>query len=448
MANESTGKPYRLLALGRLPAATRDAVGDTLGSFSGMAFEHKSWRGAPGGHDGVLLTLPDRGFNVPSEGIFSNYPTRVQRIGFALRGATLNLTPLGTRLMRDAHGALMTGLDPGEGIGKQLGERVASPKKGRGEGRISVDSEGLAMADDGRLFISDEFAANIYCFSREGDLLHIIAPPDAFVPRAEGRVCFSSADGTKVTRGRAPNDGLEGLSITPDGRELYALLQSPLVQDRDGPRESRRYTRLLAFDISRGALPKKPKAHYVLELPLYHERGNDEVEPAEVNALVALGRGRILVLARESFGFGAKSRNSNKRIVFKQIMIGSLDGASNLAGSKYERKAKSVAPRGKLDGDIVPVRLEPFVDIADEAELNRVGLTARKGARGLQLISAKWESMALSPPPDPKHPRERLLFVGNDNDFRTRRGFMPDGKYDDGDEHDNLILVYRVTLPA
>jgi hypothetical protein len=129
-------------------------------------------------------------------------------------------------------------------------------------------------------------------------------------------------------------------------------------------------------------------------------------------------------------------------------MVGSLAGASDLAGSKYERKAKSVAPRGKLDDDIVPMRLEPFLDIADEAELNRVGLTARKGARGLQLISAKWESMTLSPPPDPRHPHERLLFVGNDNDFRTRHGFMPDGAYDDGDEHDNLVLVYRETLPA
>jgi hypothetical protein len=448
MANKSTEKPYRLLAVGRLPASTRDAVGDTLGSFSGMAFEHKSWRAVPGGYEGVLLTLPDRGFNVPSEGIFSDYPTRVQRIGFALRGASVKLTPLGTRLMRDAKGALMTGLDPGEGIDKQLGERVPSPKKGRGEGRISVDSEGLAIADDGRLLISDEFATNIYCFSPEGDLLHIIAPPDAFVPRVGGKICFSSADGTEVTRGRAPNDGLEGLSITPDGRTLLALLQSPLVQDRAGPPAGRRYTRLLAFDIARGALPKKPHRHYVLELPLYREAESDESEPAEVNALVALGRGRVLVLARESFGFGAKSRNRDKRIVFKQIMVGSLAGASDLAGSKYERKAKSVAPRGKLDDDIVPIRLEPFVDIADETELNRVGLTARRGARGLQLISAKWESMTLSPPLDPKRPRERLLFVGNDNDFRTRRGFMPDGAYDDGDEHDNLILVYRVTLPA
>jgi hypothetical protein len=54
----------------------------------------------------------------------------------------------------------------------------------------------------------------------------------------------------------------------------------------------------------------------------------------------------------------------------------------------------------------------------------------------------------LSPALDAKRPRERLLFVGNDNDFRTRTGFMPDGAYDGGIEHDNLVLVYRVTLPV
>ena len=49
---------------------------------------------------------------------------------------------------------------------------------------------------------------------------------------------------------------------------------------------------------------------------------------------------------------------------------------------------------------------------------------------------------------DAKRPRERLLFVGNDNDFRTRKGFMPDGTYDGGIDHDNMVLVYRVSLPA
>jgi hypothetical protein len=445
MANRA----YRLAALGRLAADTRDSMGDTLGSFSGMSLEGGSWRVTGDGCAGVFVALPDRGFNVPEDGRFSDYPTRVHRIAFELSGAKLSLTHLGTRFMRDANGALMTGLDPGANVGEQLDALVPSPKKGRAAGRICVDSEGIAITKDGRLFVSDEFSANIYCFSPAGDLQHIIAPPEAFVPYVDGEVNFSSADGTKVKRGRAPNDGLEGLSLTPDGRELYALLQSPLAQDRKGPPKSRRYTRLLVYDVPAEAWPSTPKGHYVIELPLCGGRpGVEEVAAAEVNAIAALGGGRFLLLARESFGFGAKERNADKPIVFKQVMAGSLDGASDIAGSKYERRAKPVAPEGELERDIVPVRLEPFVDIADEEELNRVGLSARRATRERALLSAKWESMVLSPPLDPKKPRERLLFVGNDNDFRTRNGFMPDGRYDGGIEHDNMVLAYRVTLPG
>jgi hypothetical protein len=442
-------KAYRLAALGRLAADTRDSMGDTLGSFSGLSLEGGSWRVSGDGCAGVFVALPDRGFNVPEDGRFSDYPTRVHRIAFELRGAKLSLAHLGTWFMRDANGALMTGLDPGPNVGEQLDAPVPSPRKGRAAGRICVDSEGIAIAKDGRLFISDEFAANIYCFSPDGDLQHIIAPPEAFVPYVGGEVNFSSADGTKVKRGRAPNDGLEGLSLTPDGRELYVLLQAPLMQDRRGPAETQRYTRLLVYDVPARGWPASPKAHYVLELPLCGGRpGVDNVSAVEVNAISAQGGGRFFLVARESFGFGAKERNAQKPIVFKQVLSGSIDGASDIAGSKYERRAKPVAPDGVLEPDILPVRLTPFVDIADEEELNRVGLSAKRATRERALLSAKWESMVLSPPLDPKKPRERMLFIGNDNDFRTRRGFMPDGRYDGGFEHDNMVLAYRVTLPA
>ena len=205
----------------------------------------------------------------------------------------------------------------------------------------------------------------------------------------------------------------------------------------------------MIYDVSTARLPRKPKAHYVVELPLHAEKARGPAkEASEANEIVALEGGRFLVLTRESFGFGAKEHNRRKPIVHKQIATGSLDGASDLSGSRYERKAKSIMDDGELDDGIVPVRLETFVDIADEAELNRVGLSAKAGRKSFQLLSAKWESLVLSPMLDAKRPRERLLFVGNDNDFRTRSGFMPEGAYDGGIEHDNLILVYRVTLPG
>lgn len=441
MNANQTEKPYRLLALGRLPAATRDAMGDTLGSLSGMALEPGSWRAIDGGYAGVFVTLPDRGFNVPKEGRFSDYAARVHRIGFELHGERLTLTPLSTRYLRDAGGALTTGMDPGRGLREELGAVVPSPKKGAGAGRISFDSEGLAIARDGRMFVSEEFAANIYCFAADGRMTGVISPPAAFVPHVDGKVCFTSADGTEVEHGRAPNDGFEGLSLSSDERELYALMQSPLAQDRSGPPKSRRYTRLIVH-----AVAGKPaiKAHYVVALPLFGEG-----EVAEANDILPLGRGRVLILARESYGFGAKPENRARAIAFKQIMLGDLKPASDLSGSKFERKAKPiVGKKGELADAITPVTLSPFLDLADEVELNCVGLTAKRAVKGFTLLSAKWESLVLSPPLDPAKPRERLLFVGNDNDFATRDGMMPDGAYDAGLEHDNMVLAYRVTLPG
>ena len=201
MANDTTKKPYGLVALGRLPAATRDAMGDTLGSFSGLALEPGSWRAREGGGAGVFAALPDRGFNVPEKSRFSNYPTRIHRIGFELGGGRLRLTPLGTRYVRDENGALTTGLDPGWGTTKQFGARLPSPADGPAAGRLSIDSEGIAIKDDGSFFISDEFGPNIFCCSPGGRMTGAIRPPDAFVPHCEDEVCFSSRD-VEPSRGR------------------------------------------------------------------------------------------------------------------------------------------------------------------------------------------------------------------------------------------------------
>ena len=190
-------------------------------------------------------------------------------------------------------------------------------------------------------------------------------------------------------------------------------------------------------------MPQQPKAHYVVELPTF---GEDDV--AEANEIVSLGGSNILVLARESYGFGAKARFKGRAVQFKQVLAGSLTGATNIASTRYERKARSVMDGSSLEKEIAPVRLRPFLNIADEGELNRVGLTTRARSWRYKQLSAKWESLVLSPPLDAKRPRERLLFIGNDNDFRTRQGFMPDGAYNGGFDHDSMVLVYRVTLPG
>jgi hypothetical protein len=448
VVGETSSKPYRAIALGRLAAATRDAMGDTLGSFSSMTLEPGSWRVDDGKYSGVFVTIGDRGFNVPARERFSNYPTRVHRIAFVLEGSRLSLTPLDARYVRDEKGALSTGLDPGWGWTKQFGFRLPSPEVGPATGRISIDSEGLALRSDGTFFISDEFGANIYVCASNGSMTGVITPPEAFVPRCDGKLCFSSR-GVNPDQGRSPNDGFEGIALSADGKRLFALLQNPLVQDRKGKPTMQRYTRLLVYDLSGKRLPREPEAHYVVELPLHGETiGGPMTEAAEANAIDTLDGDKFLVLTRESYGFGAEERHGSKSIVHKKVMFGSLEGASEIAGSEFERKAKSIIKGGQLNSSISPVRLTTFLDIADEEELNRVGLTAKSGNRRHHLLSAKWESLVLSPVLDKKRPRERLLFIGNDNDYRTRKGFMPDGSYDAEFEHDNFVIVYRITMPG
>jgi hypothetical protein len=67
---------------------------------------------------------------------------------------------------------------------------------------------------------------------------------------------------------------------------------------------------------------------------------------------------------------------------------------------------------------IAPATLRLFIDINDNAELDKVGL--RNGEpNDRNNLSEKWEGMALVPALDPANPQDFFLFVSNDNDFVT-----------------------------
>ena len=95
-----------------------------------------------------------------------------------------------------------------------------------------------------------------------------------------------------------------------------------------------------------------------------------------------------------------------------------------------------------------PVRLTPFLDINDNAQLARFGL--HNGApNDTNDLYEKWESMALATAQDAKAPDDYFLFIGSDNDFITQDGVIAGKPYHDasGDDVDSLVLAYRVTLP-
>lgn len=70
------------------------------------------------------------------------------------------------------------------------------------------------------------------------------------------------------TSGRSNNQGFEGLTVSGDGKNLFALLQSATVQDGGLEKTSNRYARMLKYDISEDDKPRYAK-EFVVPLPGY-----------------------------------------------------------------------------------------------------------------------------------------------------------------------------------
>ncbi len=280
---------------GRVAADTVDFLGDTLGSFSSFAIDRSSWRRVGDRYEGILWTLPDRGRNDPAAGLFFDYAARLER--FRIRftpGSHVTLVTDGGLKLRDFRGQPFTGADPGEGATRQNGVLLPSPRSGLGAGKISIDSESLQFARDGSFYIGDEYSARVFFFDKNGRLRGVIQPPAAVEPIRHGKVDFNSIDPPDT--GRRNNQGVEGMSLSPDGTRLFVALQSALVQEHGQVRRQRSdtsgriNTRVLVYDVSKQPTPSKPVAHYVVQLPTYTNDGsskpaNRTAAQSEIHAL-------------------------------------------------------------------------------------------------------------------------------------------------------------------
>jgi hypothetical protein len=447
-----------LVGVGRLPSGLRDKFGETFGSGSGIAVDPKSWTRTPAGYRGTFYMLPDRGFN--GSGTI-DYRARInklsvtfrplddpQAVPLAQRQASVVATLVDTILLTDAAGEPLTGLDP-------TGVRLAAnglPDLPQGpNGRISIDTESLVLLPDGSFFIGDEYGPYVYRFSPTGRLLAAIRPPEAFIPKRRGGDHFSSNNpgpgvqapepGTPET-GRQNNQGFEGLTLTPGGRFLVVALQSATLQDGGTSAQTRRYARLLYYDILDLDRPKLAREQ-VVPLPLFRIADGRQRVAAQ-SELLALDETFFLLLCRDSGnGYGTDSAASR----YRSIELVDTARATNIAGSPYDGTVP-VAPNGKLADGVVAATLTRYIDINDTAELRKFGLHNGE-PNDRNNLSEKWEGMTLAPALDPANPDDFFLFITNDNDFITQNGHQAGAPYRDasGLEVDTMLLVYRITLP-
>lgn len=194
----------------------------------------------------VFYLLTDRGPNAAGTAansiIFGKADFTPQVGKFRLIGDQLVLEE--TILLKNAAGQLLNGLPNPTGQGS-TGETAldlnGNPIAPNADG---LDSEGLALASDGTFWISDEYGPHLVHFDGTGKTLERINP---FGSGTGGRTL------PKVFARRRPNRGMEGLTITPDGKTLVGLMQSPLYNPSSAAVSGSLVLRVMTFDIATGA---------------------------------------------------------------------------------------------------------------------------------------------------------------------------------------------------
>jgi hypothetical protein len=226
----STSDGVSLYSTDVAPLATVGDVSITGGGY-GSAVTMKP------GSSTVFYGLDDRGPNVdgPNGTKVEPLPSFDPSIGEFTFGADGEAKLLRTIPLRAKDGTPMNGevnsqANTGETITDLDGNALPTSPDG-------IDSEGLVAAPDGTFWVSDEYGPYIVHFDKNGKEISRLSPFDGTLP-AELKF-------------REPNKGMEGLTITPDGKTLVGIMQSALDIDSTYQAKSKNipFTRIVTYDL-------------------------------------------------------------------------------------------------------------------------------------------------------------------------------------------------------
>jgi hypothetical protein len=310
-------------------------------------------------------------------------------------------------------------------------------------------------------------------------MIQAIRTPDAFIPMRNGTESFSAASppiydpNFKIkpedpSSGRGNNQGLEALTASPDGKYLYTLLQSALIQEGGKKNTNRRNSRFLSYRVKDKSVTLE--AEYAVQLPILPSG-----RVASQSEMIYVSDTQFLVLARDS---GAGHGQSNSLSIYRNADVIDISKATNIVG-KYDGVGEQIASTvGVLKSEITPAEYCPFLSYNVNSQLNRFGVR-NGGAQDANLLNEKWESFAFLEVDDDDEVgegekddggKDYYLISFSDNDFITqngkfcqaglgqgshllthRTGYINFGKqpYKDasGFDLDNQVLVFKVTLP-
>jgi len=282
---------------------------------------------------------------------------------------------------------LLTIVDWGDGFGGP----------GPGGRHVALDAEGLILRN-GQFWISDEYTSNIYAFDGDGKMKNFLRTPAALVPQRHGIDSFNSGSPpaydpyrtlspVQPDVGRVNNQGLEGLTVSPDERYIYAMLQSATVQDNGVSSTTRRNTRLFVFrKWMQGWLLK---AEYIVQLPVLPDG-----QVATQSELLYVSPTQFLVLVGDA---NAGRGRSSSESLYRSIDIIDISTATNILRARAnEPGGKIVNKQGKFQQHFLEAEYCTWLNINNNEQLARFGLH-NGGPQDQFLLDEKWESMAVLP---------------------------------------------------
>lgn len=306
--------------------------------------------------DGLFYGMSDRG---PGGGVLS-YAPRIQAFSLdvdANSGALGAFTLKKTVIFTQADGTTFNGLNPQllNGNSAQLGG--------------SLDPEGLAMLPNGHFLVSDEYGPAIYEFDSGGKFVRSFQTPANLVPKTSAGTTNYVDGRPTITSGRQDNRGFEGLTLSPDGKTAYAILQDPLVNEGRNPGNGNsdgrfsRNVRIVEFNVATG----ESTGQFIYQLEPLAEinarvavdfDANSQGRSIGVSAIQSLGNGKFLVLERDNRGLSVDGTVSTE-VASKRIYQIDLTNATNVAGI-------SLAGANDLPAGVIAAAKSatPFIDIA------------------------------------------------------------------------------------
>jgi len=295
-----------------------------------------------------------------------------------------------------------------------------------------LDSEGLVALPDGTFWVSAEYGPFLIHFDAKGKELERLSPFNGTLPRELSL--------------RSPNQGMEGLTVTPDGSTLVGIMQSALATPGlEGSAKKVPLTRIVSVNLATKAMKE-----YLFPL------ANPQDTKVAVSEITALSDTEFLIDERD----GELQPGANKKIYIADISKATDVGPNaTVPGATYRADAGGLQVEGQPIETVVGVT----TDAAAVDKLKSLGITVASKTLKLDLgallteLNNKGEFFGhdkiegLATPDGGK-----TLVIANDSDFgvagitsdtppfKLKPKTLANGRQDSGE----FLVVDTTKLPA